>query len=625
MQGNGSNAPSQTALILGALGVVFGDIGTSPLYTLRLSLGSIGDSVVEQDVYGVISLMTWSLIFVVTVKYIFVLMRAHNRGEGGVMALLALALRARSMFPAQRAIVMTAGLLGAALFFADGLITPSISVLSAVEGLKIVSPIFEPVVMPLAAAILIGLFLMQRQGTERMGVLFGPVLLAWFVTLGVLGIKGIIDHPGILVALNPLYAVQFFVHHQLGAFIALGSIVLTVTGCEALYADMGHFGARPIRYAWLGLVLPGLLLNYLGQGALVIAEPSTISNPFYLLAPEWALYPLIGLATMATIIASQSVISGAFSLAQQAVQLGYLPRFQILHTSESARGQIYVPRVNWTMLVLVLLLVATFHNSDALAGAYGLAVTGTMICTTILGFFYFATKRGNHPARVAMLFVPLVIIDIAFLSSTFLKLFDGGFLPLIIGFTLFFAMQTWARGRSLMTRRRNSTRIPQESFLATMDERQILRTPGVAVFLTDEEDAIPHPLLHNLKHNKVLHESVVLLSFVTEDVPHIKYSERASLTDLGHGFHRLVVKHGFMDEPNVPQSLRLAEPLGLKIVPSEASFFVGRQKIVPATRSALPKWREALFINLATTAESAVDYFRVPADRVIELGTQVEV
>ncbi len=625
MTSNGSTAPSQTGLILGALGVVFGDIGTSPLYTLRLSLESIHGSTNQADVYGVISLMAWSLIFVVTIKYIFVLMRAHNRGEGGVMALLALALRARPLFPGQRAVVMTAGLLGAALFFADGLITPAISVMSAVEGLQVATPFLKPVILPLAAGILVGLFLLQKQGTERMGGLFGPILLVWFAVIGLLGIKGIIDHPGILLAFNPAYAAAFVVNHQFGAFIALGSIVLTVTGCEALYADMGHFGARSIRTAWLFIVLPGLLLNYFGQGALVIADPAAIQNPFYLLAPDWALYPLIGLATMATVIASQSVISGAFSLTQQAVQLGYLPRFQILHTSESTRGQVYVPRVNWIMLALVLLLVATFHNSDALAGAYGLAVTGTMTCTTILGFIVFATRRGDSPARVAILFFPLILIDISFLSSTFLKFFDGGFMPVIIGFGLFFAMQTWARGRSLMTRRRNAQRIPQETFIATIEQRGIARTQGVAVFLTSEDDAIPHPLLHNLKHNKVLHETVVLLSFVTEDVPHVKFSERATLTHLTHGFYRLIVRHGFMDEPNVPQALRLSEPLGLKIAAAEASYFVGRQKLVPATRSPLPRWRESIFIALAQTAESAADYFRVPADRVIELGTQVEV
>jgi KUP system potassium uptake protein len=624
MTTNDNTSPSR-GVVLGALGVVFGDIGTSPLYTLRLSLDSIGGSTAVEDVYGVISLMAWSLIFVVTIKYIFVLMRAHNRGEGGVMALLALALRARHLIRGQRTIVMTAGLLGAALFFADGLITPAISVLSAVEGLKVATPFLEPVVLPIAAAILVGLFLIQKQGTERVGGLFGPILLIWFSTLGVLGIKGILEHPEMLLALNPLYGLSFIAHHQFAAFIALGSIVLTVTGCEALYADMGHFGARSIRIAWLTIVLPGLLLNYLGQGAHVLADPAAIANPFYLLAPDWALYPLIALATMATIIASQSVISGAFSLAQQAVQLGYLPRFQILHTSESTRGQVYVPRVNWIMLALVLMLVATFHNSDALAGAYGLAVTGTMTCTTILGFIVFATRRGDRPARVAMLFIPLILIDIAFLSSTFLKFFEGGFLPVIIGVGLFLAMQTWARGRGVMSRRRGSMRIPQDSFLAGLDARGIPRTTGTAVFLTEEKDAIPHSLLHNLKHNRVLHEVVVLLSFVTEDVPHVKYNERASLAELGHGFWRLIVKHGFMDEPNVSQALRLAEPLGLKIAPHDASFFVGRQKLVRATQSPLPRWREAIFITLAQTAESATDYFRVPADRVVELGTQVEV
>ena len=612
-------------LVLGSLGVVFGDIGTSPLYTLRLALGSVSDRPDTAAVIGVLSLMVWALITVVTIKYVMIVMRIDNKGEGGILALLAVARRAQEIIPRQRQLVITIGLAGTALFFADAIITPAISVLSAVEGLHVATDTFDAFVIPIAAAILIALFLFQRRGTEGVGRLFGPIIAVWFVVLAALGVYGIASNPGVLWALSPVPGVLFLISNPVVSFFTLGFIVLTVTGGEALYADMGHFGRGPIRVAWILFVMPALVLNYLGQGAHELTTPETNSTPFYLLAQDWAVYPLVLLATAATVIASQAVISGAYSLAQQAVQLNYWPRLQIIHTSEIARGQIYVPRVNWAMLAGVLFLVAAFHNSDALASAYGLSVTGTMLATTVLVFFARGGRRGAIPFQVFALFLPFFLIDLGFFAATMTKLFDGGILPLALGGGLFLAMTSWAQGRKILAKVTSQHRVSPEAFIQSLDERPKPRTPGVAIFLSSEADSIPHALLHNLKHNRSLHERIVILRFEGEDVPHVRYDQRLTIEDLGAGFTRLTVRHGFMDDPNVPQVLRLAAAQGLQLGDAPVSYFFGNRKFVASARSALSRWRQALFIALSQTAENPADFFGVPVNQSVELGTQIEI
>ncbi|HYH21438.1 MAG TPA: potassium transporter Kup, partial [Azospirillum sp.] len=553
-----SDAPAPNrmpALVLGALGVVYGDIGTSPLYTLREAFGETGGlPVQEATVLGVLSLVFWALIIVVTIKYVAVVMRADNKGEGGVLALGSLAQRGIDGPRGQRALIGLA-ILGMALFYGDSLITPAISVLSAVEGLKIATPVFEPFVVPITLVVILGLFLVQKQGTGRVGGLFGPIMALWFATLAVMGIVQIVHWPDVLRALNPAYAIQLFIDHRITAFFALGAVVLSVTGAEALYADMGHFGRQPIRTAWLFFVLPALLLNYFGQGALLLHVAESLENPFYHMAPPWALYPLVILATMATVIASQAVISGAFSLTRQAVQLGYLPRREIRHTSEHEIGQVYIPRNNWLLMGGVLLLVVGFGSSSNLAAAYGVSVTGAMVIDAILAAVVARTLWGWSPIVVAVAFTAFLVVDLALFGATLLKVPQGGWFPLVVAFGVFLLMTTWRKGRVVLSRRLYEDALPLETFLDRIKPESPMRVAGTAVFMTGNAEVVPHVLLHNIKHNKVLHERVLILTVITDDVPRV-YEERAiSVDKLGKGFFRVVLHYGYMEQPHIPQAL----------------------------------------------------------------------
>ncbi|HEY0835215.1 MAG TPA: potassium transporter Kup [Azospirillum sp.] len=613
------------ALVLGALGVVYGDIGTSPLYTLREAFGETGGlPVQEATVLGVLSLVFWALIVVVTIKYVAVVMRADNKGEGGVLALGSLAQRGVAGPRGQRALIGLA-ILGMALFYGDSLITPAISVLSAVEGLKIATPVFEPFVVPITLVVICALFLVQTQGTGRVGGLFGPIMALWFTVLAVMGIVQIVHWPDVLRALNPAYAFQLFIDHRLTAFFALGAVVLSVTGAEALYADMGHFGRQPIRLAWLFLVLPSLLLNYFGQGALLLHVAESLENPFYHMAPAWALYPLVVLATMATVIASQAVISGAFSLTRQAVQLGYLPRREIRHTSEHEIGQVYIPRNNWLLMVGVLLLVVGFGSSSNLAAAYGVSVTGAMVIDTILAAVVALTLWRWRPIVVALAFTAFLIVDMALFGATLLKVPQGGWFPLVVALGVFLLMTTWRKGRVVLSQRLYEDSLPLEMFLDRIKPESPMRVAGTAVFMTGNADVVPHVLLHNIKHNKVLHERVIIMTVITDDVPRV-YEERAiSVDKLGKGFFRVVLHYGYMEQPHVPQALERCRKYGLHIDMMETSFFLGRETLIPSRRSGLPTWREPLFIALSKTALSATEFFCIPPGRVVELGTQVEI
>jgi len=618
------------ALALGALGVVFGDIGTSPLYTFKLCLGATGAHTIDAgEILGVLSLIFWSLMIVVTYKYVTLILRNDNRGEGGILALLALVQRQEARRLRYGQLVLYAGLLGSAFFCADAAITPAISVLSAVEGLEVAVPNVAPLVLPLSIGILVMLFLLQSHGTERVGALFGPVMVIWFTTLAVLGLLAIIKMPQVLLALDPRYGLSYAFGHGLSGALILGTVVLAVTGAEALYADMGHFGRAPIQAAWLFLVLPALTLNYFGQGALVLFAPEAAAdesfNPFFLLAPSWGQMPLVVLATAATVIASQAVISGAYSLVQQAIQLGFLPRLQIMHTSEVTHGQIYIPRVNWLMFFAVLILVGTFHSSDALAGAYGLSVTGAMLATTIIAFVLNLNRRARPTLHPIYIFGPLLLVDGGYFLISMSKLGSGGFVPLTLGLLLFACMYSWREGRAELQRKQRAQLVPIEEFIPTIGRSSVPRVAGTAVFLSAANDLVPHALLHNLKHNKVLHQRVILLTVRTANVPHVLLSRRVEVEELGQGFFRITAHFGFMDQPDVNSILRLAAPKGLQTAPLETSFFVGRETLVPAQRSTLPRWREGLFIALSHSAQSASDYFRLPTDRVVELGTQIEI
>ncbi|HYD64259.1 potassium transporter Kup [Azospirillum sp.] len=613
------------ALVLGALGVVYGDIGTSPLYTLREAFHETGGlPVQEATVLGVLSLVFWALIVVVTIKYVAVVMRADNKGEGGVLALGSLAQRGVANPRAQRALIGLA-ILGMALFYGDSLITPAISVLSAVEGLKVATPVFEPFVVPITVVVILGLFLVQKQGTGKVGGLFGPIMALWFSALAVMGIVQILHWPDVLRALNPAYALQLFIDHRLTAFFALGAVVLSVTGAEALYADMGHFGRHPIRLAWLFFVLPSLLLNYFGQGALLLHVAEALENPFYHMAPPWALYPLVILATMATVIASQAVISGAFSLTRQAVQLGYLPRREIRHTSEHEIGQVYIPRNNWLLMVGVLLLVVGFGSSSNLAAAYGVSVTGAMVIDAILAAVVAHRLWGWSPAVVAVAFSAFLVVDMALFGATLLKVPQGGWFPLVVALGVFMLMTTWRKGRTVLSRRLYEDALPLEMFLDRIKPESPMRVAGTAVFMTGNAEVVPHVLLHNIKHNKVLHERVIILTVMTDDVPRV-YEERAiSVDKLGKGFFRVVLHYGYMEQPHIPQALERCRKYGLHIDMMETSFFLGRETLIPSRRTGLPTWREPLFIALSKTALSATEFFCIPPGRVVELGTQVEI
>jgi KUP system potassium uptake protein len=611
------------AALIGVLGVVYGDIGTSPLYALRAALLHFSaDGVERWEILGLLSLIFWSLVLTVTVKYVTFVLRADNRGEGGILALMALAQR-HAVTERGKWIVALIGIAGASLFFGDGIITPAISVLSAVEGLKVISPHFEEAVIPIALAILLALFLVQYRGTQSLGRFFGPICALWFGTIGLLGLIEVVQEPAVLVALSPHHAVTFCLHYRLAAFIAFGSVVLAVTGAEALYADMGHFGRKPIQFAWIAFVLPALALNYFGQGALLLSDPEAIENPFFLLAPEWFRLPLVVMATAATIIASQAMISGAFSIARQCVQLGFLPRLDVKHTSETEQGQIYMPQVNMMLLIGVTILVLEFKNSDSLAAAYGLAVTGTFVCTSCLALLVFR-RAFNWPLPfVVGVFGPLLLLDAAYFVSTALKIPDGGYVPLILGIVTFALMLTWKQGRELLFARFRQDSLPLKSFLARLPQSRTVRVPGIAVFMTGQADFVPAALLHNLKHNKVLHERVLFVTVLNEDIPRVE--QRREVTELGPSIHRVMLRYGFQESPNIPKELEALRDLGIPFEPMQASYFLGRETVVAAAVPKMSRWRQWLFTLLSRNAISATEFFRIPSDRVVELGVRVAI
>src|SRR5689334_10634563 len=611
-------------LVLGALGVVYGDIGTSPLYSMRQSLVEHGETTSEA-ILGSASLIVWALVLVVTVKYVFVIMRADNRGEGGLLALTALTLRNTPDASCLRPWIMAAGLVGAALFYGDGVITPAISVLSAVEGLKVATPLFDPYVVPIALVLLVGLFVVQSRGTAVVGGLFGPVMVVWFTVLAVLGIWSILRQPHVLLALNPYYGVSVLVEHPGRGFLMLGSVFLAVTGTEALYADMGHFGRPALRRAWLVIVFPALMLNYLGQGALLLGNPAAIENPFYLLAPEWGLYPLVGLASLATIIASQAVISGAFSYTRQAIQLGYLPRLEVRHTSETEIGQVYVPPINWGLLIAVIILVLLFRTSDNLGAAYGIAVSGMMAITSVLAFLYMRS-RGWSLAVAMPLFGVFALVDLTFLSANLLKIAEGGWFPIVVAALVFALMGTWWRGRRLLAVQRARDAMPLDLFVGALHPERPVRVPGTAIFMTRDLTQVPVALLYALKHYKALHERVVMMQVDTEDVPHVPDERRLEIHEVGKGFYAMRVRYVFMDEPNIMRALAQCRVQHFHINLMETSFFIGREKLRPRSRrSAVFRWRDRLFIFLTNLALDATEFFRIPPNRVVELGGQVEI
>jgi len=614
-------------LTLGALGVVYGDIGTSPLYALRECFSKLyGLAPTPANVYGVLSLIIWSILLVVAIKYIVFILQADNKGEGGILALTALVLqREHGVGERRRRVVLVAlGLFGAALLYGDGIITPPVSVFGAMEGLIVAAPGFDGFVVPVTFAILFALFLVQKRGTAGIGAVFGPVVLLWFTTIGVLGAREIGRSPEVLLALNPWYGVDFFLTHSARAFLILGSVVLAITGAEALYADMGHFGRRPIRLAFFVFVLPALLLNYFGQGALILRVPEAAANPFYMLAPRWFLYPLIGIATAAAIVASQALISGAFSLTQQAVQLGYVPRVTIVHTSAREPGQIYVPEVNAALMVGCLVLVVTFRSAGALAAAYGIAVTGTMVVTTIL-FAVVARGRWRWPVwKVLALTAGFLAIDVAFLGANVVKVAAGGWVPLLLALVLFTLMTTWKTGRELLAGILRQGALPIELLLDDLRKRRPHRVPGTAVFMTSGTDGAPVVLLHHLKHNKVLHEEVVLLSVQSAEVPAIEDDERVRVETLGLGFYRVIATFGFMETPDVPAVLVRARDAGIRAAAAETSFFLGRERLLPTGGSRMVRWRKKLFVLMSRNAQSATEFFALPPNRVVELGAQIE-
>ncbi len=625
-----------------ALGVVYGDIGTSPLYALQQCFtGKSGLEPTIPNVYGVLSLIVWLLVLVVAVKYIVFIMRADNRGEGGILALLALILQQerRRSDTRRRVLLVALGLFGAALLYGDGIITPAITVISAVEGLHVATPAFDGVIVPVAMVILFLLFMVQRFGTGRVGAVFGPIMTVWFLTITVLGAVEIAREPHILFALNPWHGVTFFVANGRVGFLALGAVVLAVTGAEALYADMGHFGKRPIRVSWFTLVLPALLTNYLGQGALLLRDAHAVVNPFYLLAPRALLLPLVVLASMAAVIASQALISGAFSLTRQAVQLGYSPRVTILHTSRHEVGQIFIPEVNLALMFGCLLLVVTFRSSEHLGAAYGIAVTGTMAITSVL-FGIVARARWNWSlAQVIPITVGFLVIDVSLFSANIIKIAYGGWVPLVVALGVFTLMSTWKTGRHLLNQALHAGALPLDLFLSDVARRKPLRVPGTAVFMTSSNDGVPVVLLHHLKHNKVLHEQVILMSVITQEVPEVAGGERVDTEKLEHGFYRVTARYGFMETPNVPHILQLAREGGVKAKPNETTFYLGRERIIlatgerkPGTRRApddavlprMARWRKKLFVLMSRNARSATEFFGIPPNRVVELGAQVE-
>ena len=612
-------------LTLAALGIVYGDIGTSPLYAIREVFGGSHHPVpiTPENVLGILSLFFWSLIIVVTLKYVCFIMRANNKGEGGIIALMTLALRKGTPGTWRQKLLVTLGLFGAALFYGDGVITPAISVLSAVEGLEIITPAFKPYILPITLTILVGLFVFQRKGTATVGALFGPVMVLWFAVLASLGALAIAQNPGVLAAINPQHALQFLVGNSLLGFFALGAVVLCITGAEALYADMGHFGAKPIQYAWLGYVMPALLINYFGQGALLLADPSAVENPFYLLAPEWGRYPLVILATVATIIASQAVISGAFSITQQAIQLGYTPRLEIQHTSDKEIGQIYLPGINWLLLLSIIALVIEFGSSSNLAAAYGIAVTGTMLITNLLAIAVAIRLWNWSPVRAVLGALPFICIDLGFFLANSIKIPDGGWFPLVFGLAIFILLTTWKRGRELLSQRLASDTMELSPFIASITAGGVERVPGTAVFMTPNPEVVPHALLHSLKHYKALHEQVIILSVQVFDVPYVPQVDRVEVHRLEGSFSQVIVQYGFKDESDIPAALALCAEAGLEIDMMDTSFFLGRETLIPKLGSEMAYWRSLIFVAMFRNAGSATAFFKIPSNRVVELGSQI--
>jgi KUP system potassium uptake protein len=612
-------------LTLGALGVVYGDIGTSPLYALRECVTAPhGVAPTPQNILGLMSLVLWSLILVISVKYLRFVMKADNEGEGGVLALMALVARRAKQKPSQKTTALIfLGLFGAALLYGDGMITPAISVLSAVEGLEVATKAFTPIVVPVTCVILVALFAVQKRGTGGIGAVFGPLTLCWFISIAAAGLPWVIRRPEILSAVNPIHAVRFFAHHGKHGFLVLGSVVLCITGGEALYADMGHFGRRAIRVAWYAVVLPGLLINYFGQGALLLEQP-TAQNPFYALVPEAWLYPMVVLATIATVVASQALISGAFSLTRQAVQLGYAPRLTIVHTSGKTEGQIFIPEVNAILMVACVALVIGFRASGNLADAYGIAVTGTMSITSIL--FYFVARDRWHWGRwkAGLVLAGFLIIDLAFLGSCAAKIMHGGWFPLAVAAATFAVMTTWKRGRAILSERISSSTLPLDLFIADVETCSPPRVKGTAVFLTSIRRGTPNVLLHHFKHNKVLHEQVVILCIVTDAVPEIQQSKRINLKTFGQGFWAVTAHYGFMETPDMPELMRDCVGVGLRIDLADTSYYVGRETLLLTKDASLALWRKRLFRILARNARSATDFFAIPPNRVVEIGTQIE-
>lgn len=608
-------------LVVGSVGVVYGDIGTSPLYAMREGLAAAGrDGLAEEEVIGIVSLLLWTLILIVTLKYVVLILRADNRGEGGTLSLLALAQQALGK---RTRLLFFLGVAGAALFYGDASITPAISVLSAVEGLTLVAPNFDAWVLPVTVVILAGLFWAQSSGTARISVFFGPITVVWFLVVALLGIYHAGDRPKIFTAFNPFEAIEFIILHGTGSLVVMGSVFLAVTGAEALYADMGHFGRGPIRTAWFCLIFPALALNYLGQGSLVLAHPEAVHNPFFLMAPSWGLVPLVLLATCATVIASQAVISGTFSLTQQAVQLGLLPRLEIQHTSESQVGQIYLPRVNWTLMVIVLSLVLLFESSDALASAYGIAVTGAMLIDSMLGFVVFRNLWKWPLLLCIAVMVPLATIELTFFGANLLKLFEGGFVPLIFAGIIGILMTTWVRGTAIVNRKAHTGSVPLEQLVAMLKKSKPAQAPGTAVFLTSDPEVAPSALLHNLKHNHVLHSRNVIVTVQVTTMPRVPDSDRLDLEQISDTFWRIKLTFGYMEVPNVPRALALARKEGLALEMMSTSYFLNRRSFRPATdRASMPLWQDKLFIAMTKAASDATGFYRLPSNRVLELGQQ---
>lgn len=617
-------ASTSRALVLGALGVVFGDIGTSPLYTMKEVFGGHHLALSQDNVLGILSLIFWSLMLVVSLKYVSVMMRADNKGEGGILALLALLQGHAPLGSRARWLIMSLGFLGASLFFGDTLITPAISVLSAVEGLEMGAPALHPFIVPLALGILVGLFVIQQHGTATIGKLFGPVMLLWFGVLGLLGTLSILQHPQILAALLPIHAMHFFAAHGTASFLILGAVVLAITGAEALYADMGHFGRRPIQLVWFAFVLPALVLNYFGQGALLLANPEAVRNPFYMLAPAWALYPMIGLATAATVIASQAVISGAFSVTRQVIQMGYAPRLIIRHTSATEAGQIYIPFVNWTLAVGIALLVLGFQSSSNLAAAYGIAVTGTFAIDTLLLGLVMRVQWDIGPRVTLFVVLTFLTIDLAFFGANIVKIPDGGWFPLIAALMIFTLLVTWKRGREIVMQRLSEKALPLVPFVENIQAYPPTSVSGTAVFMTADANGVPPALLHNLKHNKVLHERVVILNVRYAEVPYVAADRRLEMTKLAEGFYHVVIRYGFMDNIDIPMALAEC-PCGMKFDLMDTTFFFSRENLIPTHGKGMSIWREHIFAAMARNAASPMSFFQIPANRVVELGAQLEI